>query len=365
MNVPFVDLHQQYLSIKDEIDTAIADVIANSSFIRGPHVEAFEQNFQDLIGVRHCISCANGTDAIFVALRALGVGPGDEVITTAHSWISTSETISLTGARVVFTDTEEDYFCIDPDLIEANISEKTKGIIVVHLYGQPVDMDRISAIAEKHGLWIIEDCAQAHLATYKGRQIGTMGLASTFSFYPGKNLGAMGDAGCLVTNDEKIKDYSELFARHGGKGNHEIEGINSRLDGLQAAILNVKIKYIKEWTRGRQAAADRYDALFADVSGVKTPKRRPDTEHVFHLYVIRVANRDEVRDGLNEAGIGSVINYPKALPHYKAYDYLGHSQEEFPVAKKHAEEILSIPIFPEITEEQQTYVVETIKKLTS
>ena len=360
MSVPFVDLHQQYLSIKSEIDTAIADVIANSAFVRGPHVEAFEANYSALMGVKHCVSCANGTDALFIAMKALGAGVGDEVITTAHSWISTSETITLTGARVAFVDTQEESFNIDPDLIEAAINERTKGIVVVHLYGQPADMDRILEIAKRHNLWVLEDCAQAHLATYKGSKVGTFGNAATFSFYPGKNLGAMGDAGCLVTNDDKIQEFSALFARHGGKGNHVMEGINSRLDGMQAAILNVKLGHIEKWTQMRQAAADRYDAMFADVSGVTTPQRRSDATHVFHLYVIQVANRDGLRAHLNERGIGSVINYPRALPHYMAYDYLDYPESAFPVATRHSAQILSIPMFPEITESQQKEVVNAI-----
>jgi dTDP-4-amino-4,6-dideoxygalactose transaminase len=207
---------------------------------------------------------------------------------------------------------------------------------------------------------VIEDCAQAHLATYKGRKVGTMGIAGTFSFYPGKNLGSMGDAGCIVTNDDKINDFACLFARHGGKGNHLMEGINSRLDGLQAAVLNVKLKRIAAWTLARRAAADRYDAMFAGVSGLITPVRRVDTEHVFHLYVVQVDDRDGLRTHLNAAGIGNVINYPRALPHYQAYDYLGHSPEDFPVAGGHSGRILSLPLFPEITEEQQRYVADKV-----
>jgi dTDP-4-amino-4,6-dideoxygalactose transaminase len=362
MRIPFVDLHAQYLSIKPDIDSAIAEVIAHSDFVRGPHVEAFERGYAELTGRKHCISCANGTDAIYIILKALGIKTGDEVITTAHSWISTSETITQAGAKVVFCDTEEDFFCIDPATIEAKITPSTKGIIVVHLYGQPADMDAIMAIAGKHDLWVVEDCAQAHLATYKGRKVGSMGVAGTFSFYPGKNLGAMGDAGCIVTNDNKINDFACLFARHGGKGNHLIEGINSRLDGLQAAILNVKMKHIEHWTKARRAAADRYDEMFKGVAGVVTPHRRDDTQHVFHLYVIRVQDRDGLRTHLNEAGIGSVINYPQALPFYQAYDYLGHSESDFPVARLHSDQILSIPLYPEITEQQQRYVVDKVKE---
>src|SRR3979409_2507011 len=247
MPVPFADLQLQYRTIKGEIDAAIAAVIRDNAFIRGPYVEAFEQQFASAVDVKHCVSCANGTDALYLAMAALKVQPGDEVITTAHSWISTSAMITHAGATVVFCDTDGTTFTIDPAAIEAAITPRTVGIIPVHLYGQPADMDVIMAIARKHNLWVIEDCAQAHLARYKGQQVGTFGEAATFSFYPGKNLGAMGDAGCIVTRDEKLADYMTMYARHGGKGNHQIEGINSRMDGLQAAILNVKLKHIAEW----------------------------------------------------------------------------------------------------------------------
>ena len=220
MKIPFVDLHAQYLSIKPEIDTAIAEVIAQSAYIRGPKVDAFEQAWAKTLGVKHCVSCANGTDALYIAMRALGVKPGDEVITTAHSWISTSETITQAGGRVAFCDTDNDTFTINLALIEAKITSRTVGIIPVHLYGQPADMDAIMAIAKKHKLWVIEDCAQAHLARYKGKLVGTFGKAATFSFYPGKNLGAYGDAGCAVTNDDQLADWMTTFARHGGKGEH-------------------------------------------------------------------------------------------------------------------------------------------------
>ena len=221
MKIPFVDLHAQYLTIKPALDAAIADVIAESSFIRGPHVDKFEQEFAAAVGVKHCVSCANGTDALYIAMRGLGLKPGDEVITTAHSWISTSETITQAGGRVVFADTDDQTFTIDPAQIAAKITPRTVGIIPVHLYGQPADMDPILELARKHGLWVIEDCAQAHMAEYKGRKVGTMGNAATFSFYPGKNLGAMGDAGCLVTNDDALASWCAMYARHGGKGDHQ------------------------------------------------------------------------------------------------------------------------------------------------
>src|SRR5476649_1830593 len=227
MPVPYADLQLQYRTIKAEVDAAIAAVIRDNAFIRGPYVDAFEREFADAVDVKHCISCANGTDALYLAMAALKVQPGDEVITTAHSWISTSAMITHAGATVVFADTDGATFTIDPAAIEAAITPRTVGIIPVHLYGQPADMDAIMALARKHGLWVIEDCAQAHLARYKGRQVGTFGNAATFSFYPGKNLGAYGDAGRAVTNDDALADLMATFARHGGKGEHVMEGINS------------------------------------------------------------------------------------------------------------------------------------------
>lgn len=357
----FVDLHAQYLGIKDEVDAAVAAVIRESSFIRGPHVEEFEERFAELVGVRHCVSCGDGTDAIYIALRALGLGPGDEVITTAHTWIASAETVTQAGGRVVFCDTESDFYCIDPGLIERHVTPRTRGIIAVHLYGQPADMDPILEIARRHGLWVIEDCAQAHLATYKGRVVGTMGDAATFSFYPGKNLGAMGDAGCLVSNRDDVAEFAALFARHGGKGEHVMEGINSRMDGLQAAILNVKLGHIRRWTAERQHRASLYDDLLASIPGVRTPVRRAECEHVFHLYVIRSEWRDALRSHLQERGIPSLINYPKALPFYPAYAYLGHTPADFPVAHRHQGEILSIPLFPELGEDEIERVANSIR----
>jgi dTDP-4-amino-4,6-dideoxygalactose transaminase len=356
----FVDLHAQYLSIKDEIDTAIEDVIRTSSFIRGSQVEKFEENFANLLQIKHCVSCANGTDALYITMKALGVEPGDEVITTAHSWISTSETITQAGGQVVFCDTEEQSFCIDPKKIEDQISPRTKGIIVVHLYGQPADMDSIMSIARKHGLWVIEDCAQSHLAAYNGKQVGTFGDAATFSFYPGKNLGAMGDAGGIVTNSDQIASFCETFARHGGKGEHVMEGINSRMDGLQAAILNVKLPHLPEWTRQRQLLAKRYDEQLSDVLDIVCPSVRPNSSHVYHLYVIRTPHRDELRGHLDAAEIPTVINYSKALPFYPAYQRLGHTTDDFPVAFQNASQILSLPLYPEMPHSDIDLVAEQI-----
>src|SRR6266404_4182323 len=360
MKIPFVDLHAQYLTIKREIDRAIAEVIAESAYIRGPHVDAFEEAWARALGVKRCVSCANGTDAIYIALRGLGLKPGDEVITSAHSWISTSETITQGGGRVVFCDTDEETFTIDPADIERMITPATVGIIPVHLYGQPADMGAIMAIANKHNLWVIEDCAQAHLAKYKGQYVGSFGNAATFSFYPGKNLGAYGDAGCVVTNDDRLADWMATFARHGGKGDHIMEGINSRMDGMQAAILNVKLPHLLAWTEARRRVASRYDELLNGVGDVITPKVAPVRDHVYHLYVIRTEQRDVLKTYLTDAGIATVLNYSKALPFYPAYAYLGHSGEDFPVAYANQSRILSLPIYPEMTGKMIEYVTGQI-----
>jgi len=360
MKVPFVDLHAQYVCIKAEIDAAIEEVIVKSAFIRGPHVDRFEKNWAETLGVKHCVSCANGTDALYIAMRGLGVKPGDEIITSAHSWIATSETITQAGGRVVFCDTDRDTFTIDPARIEANITSATVGIIPVHLYGQPADMGAIMAIAKRHNLWVIEDCAQAHLARYNGQLVGTLGDVATFSFYPGKNLGAYGDAGCIVTNDDRLADWMATFARHGGKGEHVMEGINSRMDGLQAAILNAKLPHLPAWTDARRSVAAQYDELLEGIGDVVTPTVAPHCEHVYHLYVIRTEKRDALKKHLASAGVATVINYPKALPFYPAYAYLGHTQKDFPNAYANQSQILSLPIYPEMTEEMTSYIADSI-----
>jgi len=363
VQVPFNDLYAQHQLIQPEIDAAIADVIRESAFVRGRFVDQFEQDFAQAINAEHCISCANGTDALYVAIRALGVEPGDEVITTAHSWISTAETITQAGGRVVFCDTEPDSFLIDVAQIEDKITERTRGIIPVHLYGQPADMDEILIIARKHNLWVIEDCAQAHLAEYKGHPVGTLGDIGTFSFYPGKNLGAIGDAGAIVTNNKQLAEWMALFARHGGKGNHQIEGINSRMDGLQAAVLSVKLPYLRQWTAQRQAIASEYDEQLSLIKGIRTPKIKEDRTHVYHLYVIQCDQRDPLRRSLQESGIQTVINYPFALPNCDAYQYLQNSKTDiFPNATSNQDKILSLPIFPGLERSQINYVVESIKR---
>ena len=362
MKIPFVDLHAQYLAIKPEIDAAIAMVIRESAFIRSRFVDEFEAQWAQTIGTKHCVSCANGTDALYITMRGLRLKPGDEVITTAHSWIATSETITQAGGRVVFCDTDSETFTIDPAQVAAKITPRTVGIIPVHLYGQPADMDPIMELARKHRLWVIEDCAQAHLAEYKGRKVGTFGNAATFSFYPGKNLGAYGDAGCIVTNEDGLAEWCATFARHGGKGDHVMEGINSRMDGLQAAILNVKMPHLPKWTQERQRVAARYDKQLAGVGDIETPRVAPVRTHVYHLYVIRTARRDALRECLATAGIATVLNYPKALPFFPAYAYLKHTPADFPVAHANQSRILSLPIYSEMAADQFDYVVDSIKR---
>ncbi|MDA8130292.1 MAG: DegT/DnrJ/EryC1/StrS family aminotransferase [Elusimicrobia bacterium] len=361
--VPFADLHAQYLTIKKEIDGAIAEVIGSSAFIRGPHVDAFEKEFSALIGSPHCVSCGNGTDALYLTMRALGLKPGDEVITAAHSWIATSETITQAGGSVVFCDTDYDTFTIDPALIEAKITPRTVGIIPVHLYGQPADMPAIMQIASKHRLWVLEDCAQAHLARVDGRTAGTFGMAGSFSFYPGKNLGAMGDAGAVVTADGVLAERIAMLARHGGlkKGDHRIEGVNSRLDGLQAAVLSVKMKKLAAWTAERRRLAGVYDMALTGIDGLEVPICAGGREHVYHLYVVRHERRDELKKYLADRGIETVINYPVSLPYLPAYSRLGARPEDFPNAYRNQSRVLSLPMFPEMTEAQQHAVIDAVK----
>jgi dTDP-4-amino-4,6-dideoxygalactose transaminase len=364
MRVPFADLQLQYQSIKREVDDAIAAVIRDNAFIRGPYVDAFEREFESAMDIKHCVSCANGTDALYLAMAALKVQPGDEVITTAHSWISTSAMITHAGANVVFCDTDGSTFTIDPAAIEAAITPRTVGIIPVHLYGQPADMGAIMAIARKHKLWVVEDCAQAHLALYKGQQIGTFGTAATYSFYPGKNLGAMGDAGAVVTNDSALAEHVAMLARHGGlvKHQHRIEGINSRLDGMQAAILSAKLPHLPAWTKARQDAAKIYDAGLNQIEDVVVPLVAADRSHVYHLYTIKHPRRDALAAHLSANGVQTAINYPTALPFLAAYSRLGHRPEQFPNAFGDQSSILSLPMFAEITEDQQRVVIDLVRE---
>jgi dTDP-4-amino-4,6-dideoxygalactose transaminase len=363
MKVPFVDLYLQYLSIKEEIDHAIEQVIKQSAYIRGPFVDSFNTSFAASFHVANCIGVANGTDALYIIMKMLGIKEGDEVITTALSWISTSETISQTGARPVFVDIEPDFYCIDATKIEGKITEKTRAVLPVHLYGHPAEIGAIKSICDKYKLYLIEDCAQAHYAKVGDQFVGTFGIASEFSFYPGKNLGAYGDAGAILTNDADLARIFKMYANHGAlkKHFHDFEGINSRLDGLQAAILSVKLKYIDEWTEKRIEVAKTYSELLSDVKEIKLPAIRKNAKHVFHVYNIRAERRDDLRNYLGEHQIETAVHYPSALPNMPAYKYLSHTPDDFPVASDSVKNILSLPIFPEITKEQIDYVVNTIK----
>lgn len=366
MKIPFADLHAQYLSIKSEMDAAIAEVIRTSAFIRGPFVQRFEDEFAASMEAAHCISCANGTDSLHIAMHALGVLPGDEVIVPAHTWISTASMVTQAGGSVIFCDTDCDTYTMSPAALEALITPRTVGIIPVHLNGQPADMDAIMAIARKHKLWVLEDCAQAHLARYKGKLVGTFGDAASFSFYPGKNLGAMGDAGALTTSDAALARRMAVYARHGGlvKNTHEIEGLNSRLDGLQAAVLSVKLPHLAKWTKARQGVAASYAERLENVAGLDLPLVAEGREHVFHIYTVRHERRDALATFLNECGIQTSINYPTALPFVPAYSRLGHVPADFPNAHRNQSRILALPIFPEMTLAQVDVVCDAIKDFT-
>jgi dTDP-4-amino-4,6-dideoxygalactose transaminase len=364
-SIPFVDLKAQYETIKPEIDAAIAAVIGETAFIGGPFVKAFEDAFARHCGAAHCVGLANGTDALFVALKTLGIGPGDEVITVANSFIATSEAIKMAGAQVVFVDINPRTYNIDVERIEEKITGKTKAILPVHLYGQPADMDPIRQLARKHGLFVIGDAAQAHGATYKGMPISKLADMTSFSFYPGKNLGAYGDGGALVTDSEEWAAKARMFANHGRskKYDHDFEGINSRLDGLQAAVLGVKLRHLEDWTERRRANAYRYNRMLQSL-GVATPEEIADVRAVYHLYVLRVPNgrREALQEHLKAAGVSTGIHYPIALPYLKAYRHLAHAETDFPESRKASTEIVSLPMFPELTEEQAAYTAARIRE---
>ena len=368
MNISLVDLKSQYLSIKDEINLAISQVIDNCAFVGGSFVKSFEAAFAEFCGVKHCIGVANGTDALFIALKALGVGKGDEVITAANSFIATSEAITMAGARVVFVDINYKTYNIDVGKIEEKITPQTKAIIPVHLYGQPVEMDSILNLARKYNLKVVEDAAQAHGALYKGRRVGSIGDMACFSFYPGKNLGAYGDGGAIVTDRDDLALKTRMFANHGriAKYDHEMEGVNSRLDGIQAAILEVKLKHLSKWTERRRENAYLYNKYLKDTALI-TPTEIDDVIAVYHLYVVRLrnGNRQELQDYLKSEGISTGIHYPIALPKLKAYEYLNQNSSEFPEATRASEEILSLPMFPELGESQIKFICNTVKKFYS
>ena len=366
MKVPFVDLKIQYQAIKAEVDTALKTVMEKTAFIGGEQVKTFEEAFAAYCRTAHCVGCGNGTDAIYLALRALGIGPGDEVITAANSFIASSEGITMAGAKPVFADYEDDTYTISPADIAAKITSRTRAIVPVHLYGQIADMDAIMALAKQRNLLVVEDAAQAHGAELRGKRAGEFGHCATFSFYPGKNLGAYGDAGAVVTGDESIAQKIRQIANHGSasKYDHVLEGVNSRLDGLQAAVLNVKLPHLERWTETRRKAAHIYDTVLAGADLV-LPKVRAGARHVYHLYVVRVKDREDIRAKLADAGIDTGIHYPVALPLLTAYSHLKHKAEDFSNAGTNAAKLISLPMFGDITEDQAQYVAETLRKALS
>jgi len=361
MNIPFVDLQAQYRSIKPEIDRAIAAVIEETAFVSGPYASRFESEFAAYSGHKHVISCANGTDSLEILLRAMGIKAGDEIIVPALSWISTSECLATVGAIPVFVDVNE-YGLIDVSLIEEHITEKTRAIIPVHLWGQPADMTTIMAIAEKQGLLVIEDCAQSHGAMIGSKKTGTFGHAASFSFYPGKNLGAYGDAGAMATNDDNIAETARIIANHGQvrKHQHLIEGRNSRMDGIQAAILSAKLPHLEKWTEARIRNAALYrEALGEDL--VECPPMRGDVRHVYHLFVVQSFDRDELMSHLSAQGIGVAIHYPTPLPLLEAYSYLGLNAARFPIASHLCSSIISLPMYAELSESQIEQVAASVR----
>jgi dTDP-4-amino-4,6-dideoxygalactose transaminase len=360
--VPFVDLKAQYLSIQNEIDAALKNVINETAFIGGKYVKAFEKEFAEQYGVDHVIACANGTDSLYIIMKMLGIGAGDEVITVANSWISSSETITQTGATPVFVDIDPSYYSINEQLLQAAITPRTKAVIAVHLQGQMCAIDTIKTICDQHGIALIEDCAQSHFSAYKNIQAGLTGIAGSFSFYPGKNLGAYGDAGCIITNNEELATKCRMYANHGAlvKHQHQMEGINSRMDGLQASVLSAKLPYIKEWTAKRIEVASWYNEALKNNKAIELPALRPNSKHSYHLYVLLAEYRDELLQYLKEQGVEAAIHYPTILPLLPAYNYLGYTAADFPVAYDYQQKIISLPIYPELTKGQVQYVADTI-----
>ena len=362
MHVPFVDLKAQYASLKSELDEAILKVVSETAFVSGKYAMAFEKSFAEYIGAGHCVAVANGTDAIEIALQAIGIGPYDEVIVPANTFFATAEAVSNVGAVPVFVDCEPDFYNIDPAKIEEKITARTRAIIPVHLYGLPAEMDAVITIARKHGLKVLEDCAQAHGATYKGQTVGTFGDAANYSFYPGKNLGAYGDAGAIVTNSSETAEQCRLIANHGqaAKYRHTLNGRNSRMDGIQAAVLSVKLSCLDSWLDSRRRNAAFYNELLAD-TGIPLPTAPEGLVHTYHLYVIRVKDRDAVATKLNESGIDTGLHYPTALPFLEVYLGKNYQPSDFPVAHSQMGELLSLPMYAELTEEMIGHVCEVLK----
>ncbi|HEY3423783.1 MAG TPA: DegT/DnrJ/EryC1/StrS family aminotransferase [Negativicutes bacterium] len=362
MNVPFLDLKAQYSQISEEVNNAFQQVLGAAAFSGGPYVEHFEEQFASFSQCSHAVGVGSGTEALWLALVAIGVGPGDEVITVPNTFIATAEAISLCGAKPVFVDVDENSLTMDPALIEAAITSKTKALIPVHLYGQMADMDPIMKIAKKNKLFVVEDACQAHGAEYKGKRAGSIGDAGCFSFYPGKNLGAYGEAGGVVTNNPEIASKVKRIRDHGQsrKYFHDVIGVNSRMDGLQGAVLGVKLKYLSSWNLSRIRNAELYCAMLSNEREVKLPVKMDYAHHVYHIFAIRVQNRDDFIAAMAEKGIGCGIHYPVPIHLQEAYKSLQLGKGSFRVAEKTATEMVSLPMFPELRKDQIKYVVDSI-----
>ena len=365
MEVPFLDLKAQYATIRDEVHEAMNNVIERTAFAGGPFVQEFEESFAVYCQTKYAVGVSNGTAAIWLALAALDVGQGDEVITVPNTFIATAEAISFAGAKPVFVDIDEQTHTMDPAAIEAAITPRTKAIIPVHLFGQMADLRPIVQIARKHNLYVIEDAAQAHGATYQGQRAGSIGDVGCFSFYPGKNLGAYGEAGGVVTNDKDIADRIRMIRDHGQekKYHHSIVGWNARMDGIQGAVLSVKLKYIDEWNEQRRRHASEYDELLKDMDSAVIPTVAPYGTHVYHIYALRTQRRDDVIAEMKKLGVSCGIHYPVPLHMQKAYMDLGYKEGEFPVSEKCCSEYVSLPMFPELTSAHILHVVESLKQV--
>jgi dTDP-4-amino-4,6-dideoxygalactose transaminase len=369
MQVPFLDLKAQYKSIKEEVNAAIQDVLDNTAYVLGKAVYDFEEQFAQKHQVRHCIGTSSGTDANHLVLWALGLEAGDEVIIPANTFIATAWGATLCGAKPVFVDVDEDSYNIDPKKVEAAITKKTKAIVAVHLYGQAADMDPLRRLAEKHGIYLVEDAAQAHLAEYKGKPIGGLGIGSSFSFYPGKNLGAYGEAGAVVTNDDTLGEKIKYMRDHGmpQKYNHEMFGHNYRMEGIQGAVLGVKLNHLEKWTQGRRRAADKYRELLSNFTQIKLPREMDYARHVYHLFVIQVqeggsVKRDKLAEYLKNNQISTGLHYPIPLHLQKCFSELGYKHGDFPITEKLSETGLSLPMFPELTHDQISYIADKIRE---
>lgn len=361
--IKFLDLYKQYQSIKEEVDSAIGAVIRESAFIGGKYVHAFEEHFADYLGVDYCIGVGNGTDALEIAIEALNLPAGSEILVPANSFIASAEAVTRVGHKVVFCDCNEDDYTISIEDLENRITDRTAAVIAVHLYGHPCDMDRLQEIANRFNLRIIEDCAQAHGARYRDRSVGTIGDIAAFSFYPGKNLGAYGDGGAITTNDESLAILCRKIANHGRieKYNHEFEGRNSRLDGIQAAVLDVKLGYLEQWIDTRIQIADHYNENLSGIDPLKTQVRRSWVRHAYHLYVVRTANRDELKQFLLDNNIQSGIHYPISLPKLKAYQYCQQASEDMK-ANQFDRELLSLPMGEHLEIAEATIVTNKLNQ---